>query len=300
MTLAPSGPRTHSLLAKDSPLTLPLLGAGSIFGMTSLAQRPSGKMLRSAVVKVPEITVYFWLIKVLSTTVGETFADWLTNNVGLGEQGTFALMAVVLIAALVWQFLLNRYLAPVYWLTVVLISITGTLLTDNMVDNWGVSLVTSTIVFSVALAATFAIWYRLEGTLSIHTVDNFRREVLYWTTILFTFALGTAAGDLFAEKIALGYFSTLMIFVGLVVVIGGAYRFHLLGSIAAFWATYVVTRPLGASLGDYLSQPKDASGLGLGTTTTSLIFLTAILALVSFLAITKIDKPRLDEATPAA
>lgn len=282
------------------PLTLALLGAGSVFAMSSLTERPPGSMLRSAVVKVPEITVYFWLIKVLSTTVGETFADWLTNNVGLGEQGTFALMAVVLIAALVWQFLLNRYLAPVYWLTVVLISITGTLLTDNMVDNWGVSLVTSTIVFSVALAATFAIWYRLEGTLSIHTVDNFRREVLYWTTILFTFALGTAAGDLFAEKIALGYFATLMIFAGCILVIGAAYRLHLLGAIATFWATYVVTRPLGASLGDYLSQPRDASGLGLGTTTTSLIFLTAILVLVSFLAITKIDKPRLDERMPAA
>jgi len=268
--------------------------------MPSDPSRPPRALLRSAAVKVPEITLYFWLIKVLSTTVGETFADWLTNNVGLGEQGTFVLMVVVLIAALVWQFLLNRYLAPVYWLTVVLISITGTLLTDNMVDNWGVSLVTSSIVFSVALAATFIVWYRLEGTLSIHTVDNFRREVLYWTTILFTFALGTAAGDLFAERFALGYFSTLLIFVGLVVVIGGAYRFHLLSSIAAFWAAYVVTRPLGASLGDYLSQPKDASGLGLGTTATSLIFLTAILALVTFLAITKIDKPRLDGAMPTA
>jgi len=268
--------------------------------MSTTQNRHAAPFVRSALVKVPEITIYFWLIKVLSTTVGETFADWLTNNVGLGEQGTFALMAVVLIAALVWQFLLNRYLAPVYWLTVVLISITGTLLTDNMVDNWGVSLVTSTIVFSVALAATFAIWYRLEGTLSIHTVDNFRREVLYWTTILFTFALGTAAGDLFAEKIALGYFATLMIFAGCILVIGAAYRLHLLGAIATFWATYVVTRPLGASLGDYLSQPRDASGLGLGTTTTSLIFLTAILVLVSFLAITKVDKPRLDERMPTA
>jgi uncharacterized membrane-anchored protein len=252
--------------------------------------------VRSALVKVPEITLYFWLIKVLSTTVGETFADWLTNNVGLGEQGTFWVMAGVLVLALIGQFRLNRYLAPVYWINVVLISITGTLLTDNMVDNWGVSLITSTVVFSIALTATFVAWYRVEGTLSIHTVDNFRREAFYWTTILFTFALGTAAGDLFAEKVNLGYFSTLMVFVGSLVVIGGLYRAKVIGAIGAFWASYVVTRPLGASLGDFLAQPKDASGIGLGTTVTSLIFLSAILVLVSFLVISKVDAPKNLEA----
>ena len=253
--------------------------------------------LRTEFVKVPEITVFFWLIKVLSTTVGETFADWLTNNVGLGEQWTFVVMGTVMIAALVWQFSLNRYLAPVYWLCVVLISIAGTLLTDNMVDNWGISLAVSTIVFSIALALTFIAWYRVEGSLSIHTVDNGRREAFYWTTILFTFALGTAAGDLFSEKFALGYFATLLIFVAMICVIGGAFRLRLVGGVAAFWAAYIVTRPLGASLGDFLSQPKDQSGLGLGTTTTSLIFLAAILALVTFLAITKIDKPALIDET---
>jgi uncharacterized membrane-anchored protein len=161
-----------------------------------------------------------------------------------------------------------------------------------MVDNWGVSLITSTVSFSVALAATFLWWYRVEKTLSIHTVDNFRREAFYWLTILFTFALGTAAGDLFAEKIALGYFTSLMIFAGLVAVVGVAYRLRVLNGVAAFWATYVLTRPLGASLGDFLSQPKNASGEGLGTTTTSLIFLAAILSFVTFLAVTKIDKPK--------
>jgi uncharacterized membrane-anchored protein len=230
---------------------------------------------------------------VLSTTVGETFADWLTNKVGLGEQGTFVLMTGLLMAALIWQFRLNRYLAPVYWLCVVLISVAGTLLTDNMVDNWGVSLVTSTVVFAVALTATFVTWYRVEKTLSIHTVDNFRRELFYWTAIFFTFALGTAAGDLFAEKFALGYFTSLLIFAGIILAVGIAYRLKVLGGVAAFWATYIVTRPLGASLGDFLSQPKDASGIGLGTTTTSLIFLSAIVVLVAFLAITKVDKPNL-------
>ena len=262
--------------------------------VTSQASTVKASALRSTLVKVPEITLYFWLIKVLSTTVGETFADWLTNNIGLGEQGTLGVMAGFLVIALIWQFRLNHYLAPVYWLCVVLISVTGTLVTDNMVDNWGISLVTLTIVFSIALALTFLFWYRAEGTLSIHTVDNFGREAFYWTTILFTFALGTAAGDLFAEKITLGYFTSLLIFAGVVALVGIAYRLHLLGGIAAFWITYIVTRPLGASLGDFLSQPKDASGIGLGTTTTSLIFLAAILALVTFLAVTKIDKPKSD------
>ena len=260
--------------------------------MKQVSSNLSESTLRSVLVKVPQITIYFWLIKVLATTVGETFADWLNKNIGLGSQGTLALVAGLLIVALIWQFRLSHYLPPVYWLCVVLISIVGTLITDNMIDKLGISLVTSTIVFGLALAVTLISWYRVEGTLSIHTVDNFRREAFYWTTILFTFALGTAAGDLFAEKIALGYFTSLLIFAGIIAVVGMAYRLHLLGSIAAFWITYIVTRPLGASLGDFLSQPKDASGIGLGTTTTSLIFLTAILALVTFLAVTKIDKPK--------
>ncbi len=145
---------------------------------------------------------------------------------------------------------------------------------------------------------TLVAWFKVEGTLSIHTVDNLRREAFYWTTILFTFALGTAAGDLFSEKFSLGYFATLAMFAGIVALIGGAYRIHALGSVSAFWAAYVVTRPLGASLGDYLSQPKDQSGLGLGTTTTSLIFLAAILGLVSFLAVTKVDKPKASTTSP--
>ena len=258
----------------------------------------SASSLRSHFIKVPEITVYFWVIKVLSTTVGETFADWLTNNVGLGQQGTFALMAILLIAALVWQFRLQSYLAPAYWLCVVLISVIGTLVTDNMVDNLGISLITSTVVFSIALAITFIAWQRTEKSLSIHTVDNFQREAFYWTTILFTFALGTAAGDLFAEKIALGYFTSLGIFAGIIVLVGLAFRVKLIGGIGAFWITYIVTRPLGASLGDFLSQPKSTSGIGLGTTVTSFIFLGAILFLVTFLAITKIDRPRPAASSP--
>jgi uncharacterized membrane-anchored protein len=266
--------------------------------MTNTHQRHAAPIVRSALVKVPEVTVYFWLIKVLSTTVGETFADWLWNHVGLGEQNTFFVMLIPFVVALVAQFVVKRYVAPLYWITVVLISVVGTLLTDNMVDNWGISQLSSMIAFSLALAASFVMWRRVEGTLSIHTVDNFRREAFYWTTILFTFALGTAAGDFISEKLALGYFSTLMVFVAAVAVVGLAYRAKLIGGIAAFWASYIITRPLGASLGDFLSQPKTASGCGLGTTVTSLIFLSAIVAFVIFLVVTKIDQPK--AVTPSA
>ena len=260
--------------------------------MPESRQLPRPANWRSHLVKVPEITAYFWIIKVLSTTVGETFADFLSTNIGLGEQGTLFFMAALLVGALILQFRLTRYFAPAYWLCVVLISVTGTLVTDNMVDNWHITLVTSTVVFSLMLAATFVLWWKVEGTLSIHTVDNFRRESFYWLTILFTFALGTAAGDLFAERISLGYFTAGAVFVVVIVLVSAMWRLKLIGAVAAFWATYVVTRPLGASVGDYLSQPRHASGIGLGTTVTSLIFLALILGFVCFLAVTKRDAPR--------
>ena len=169
--------------------------------------------------KVPEVTLYFWLIKVLCTTVGETFADFLSGNIGLGETGTALVMTVVLIAALVWQFRKDRYVPSVYWLSVMLISVVGTLLTDNLVDKLHVSLVTSTIGFSILLAAAFAVWYGYERTLSIHTIFTTRREGFYWLAILFTFALGTAGGDLMSEKLALGYWVAAAIFAGAIALV---------------------------------------------------------------------------------
>ena len=150
--------------------------------------------------KVPEVTLYFWVIKVLCTTVGETAADFLNDNLGLGLTTTTFVMSAVLAVALVFQFRLRRYVPGVYWLAVVLISIVGTLITDNLTDNFGISLVTTTIVFSAVLAATFAVWWASERTLSIHTIVTTRREAFYWLAVLFTFALGTAAGDLVAER----------------------------------------------------------------------------------------------------
>ena len=178
----------------------------------------------------------------------------------------------------------------VYWLAVVLISIVGTLITDNLTDNFGVSLVITTIVFSIALAVTFLVWYAYERTLSIHTIFTTRREGFYWLAVLFTFALGTAAGDLTAERLGIGYWQSALIFGAMIAAVYVAHVRFALNPILAFWIAYVLTRPLGASIGDYLSQPKDEGGLGLGTTVTSVVFLLTILGIVAFLTVTRRDR----------
>src|SRR5436853_7681803 len=166
--------------------------------------------------KVPEVTLYFWVIKILCTTVGETFADFLNDKLGFGLTGTSVFMSAVLAVALVFQFRARRYVPGIYWLAVVLISVVGTLITDNLTDNFGVPLTTTTIVFGIALAGTFAVWYASERTLSIHTIYTTRREGFYWLAILFTFALGTAAGDLTAERLNVGYWRSALLFAGLI------------------------------------------------------------------------------------
>src|SRR3954447_10187166 len=168
--------------------------------------------------KVPEVTLYFWLIKILCTTVGETAADYLNDNLGLGLTNTTYIVSALLIAALVFQFRATRYVPGIYWLAVVLISVVGTLITDNLVDNYGVALQTTTIAFTIALAATFAAWYASERTLSIHTIYTRRRESFYWLAVLFTFALGTAAGDLVAERLNVGYLNSVFLFGGMIAV----------------------------------------------------------------------------------
>jgi uncharacterized membrane-anchored protein len=239
--------------------------------------------------KVPEVTIYFWLIKVLSTTVGETAADFLDTNLNLGLTSTSLIMTALLVAAMIAQVRLDRYVAWAYWVTVVLVSIVGTLITDNLSDGYNVPLEVTTPLFAVLLALTFIAWFAAERTLSIHSIFTRRREGFYWTTILFTFALGTAAGDLLSEKLNLGYWVALGLF-GAAIAVVIAVRFALRAdAIASFWVAYVLTRPLGASLGDLLSQPKDAGGLGLGTTATSFLFLAAILALVTYLTVSKRD-----------
>jgi len=239
--------------------------------------------------KVPEITLYFWIIKVLCTTVGETAADYLNTNLGLGLSGTSYVMSAVLIGALIFQFASDRYRPGIYWLSVVLISVVGTLISDNLVDNYGVPLQTTTIIFGAALAVAFALWYASERTLSIHTIYTTRREAFYWAAVLFTFALGTSAGDYLSEQLALGYLNAILLFAGAIAIVALLHFRFRMNAIFSFWIAYILTRPLGASIGDYMSQPKADGGLGLGTTVTSFIFLGTILALVVYLAVTKVD-----------
>jgi uncharacterized membrane-anchored protein len=236
--------------------------------------------------RVPRVDVAFWLIKLLAVTVGETAADYLAVNLGYGLSATTWFMSVVLVIALVLQFAQKKYVPWAYWLAVVLISIVGTLITDNMVDNLGIKLQTSTIFFSVVLAATFAIWYAIERTLSIHTIYTTRREIFYWLAILFTFSLGTAAGDLVSEYFGLGYLITGIIFAAIVAAIAIAYFVFKIDGILAFWLAYILTRPVGASLGDLLSQPPEYGGLGLGTVVTSWIFLGTIAIITLYMTLT--------------
>ncbi len=250
--------------------------------------------------KVPEVTVFFWVIKVLSTTVGETAAANLNEKLSLGLSGTTYVMTALLIISLAFQFKTRKYIPSVYWLAVVLISIVGTLITDTLVDTYGVALETTTIAFSIALAVTFAVWYASERTLSIHTIVTSRRESFYWLAVLFTFALGTAAGDLAAERLAFGYWVSAVMFAGMIAVVAASHyglklrlahdhRRLTSNAVFAFWIAYILTRPLGASIGDYLSQSHKHGGLALGTTRTSQIFLAAILALVVYLTVSKRD-----------
>jgi uncharacterized membrane-anchored protein len=241
--------------------------------------------------RVPEVTLAFWVIKILSTTTGETAADFLNDDLGLGLTVTTLLTGIVLIVALIAQFATKRYTSGVYWTAVVLFSIVGTLLTDNLTDNFGVPLWVSTVVFSVLLAATFTIWFLRERTLSIHTIFTRRREAFYWIAILLTFALGTAAGDLITEGFGLGYLIGVILFASLIGVIAIA-RFAFRANVVfCFWAAYVLTRPLGASIGDLLSQPRADGGLELGTTITSIVFLVVIVAAAVYLGI-KVSRQR--------
>jgi uncharacterized membrane-anchored protein len=251
--------------------------------------------------KVPEVTLFFWVIKIMCTTVGETAADYLNVNLGLGLSNTTYVGAALLAVLLFVQFRLNRYVPIAYWAVVVVISVFGTLITDNMTDHYDVPLVTSTILFSVVLAAVFAVWYAFERTLSIHTIFTTRREAFYWLAILFTFALGTAAGDLTAEKLNLGYAVSIAIFGGLIALVTVAHYGFGLNSVLSFWLAYILTRPLGASIGDEMSQNSHKyGGLGLGTTGTSYIFLGCILALVTYLTITRRDATEHREPLPDA
>jgi uncharacterized membrane-anchored protein len=253
--------------------------------------QPGTSFGRTMLNKVPEITLWFWIIKIMCTTVGETAADYLNVNLGFGLVNTTYVTGALLAVLLLIQFRLRRYLPAVYWSVVVVVSVFGTLITDNLSDLHNVPLTTSTAVFAVILAVIFATWYATERTLSIHSIVTTRREAFYWLAILFTFALGTAAGDLVAEKFDVGYALSIGLWGGIIALITFAWFALKANPILTFWLAYILTRPLGASIGDEMSQSSHKyGGLGLGTTDTSYIFLGSILALVVFLTITKRDQ----------
>jgi len=246
--------------------------------------------IRTLFNKVPEVTIYFWIIKVMATTVGETAADLLSVRLNLGLTVTSYVMSAVFILALIFQMRAKRYVPGLYWITVVLISVVGTLISDNLVDGMGISLTTTSIAFGIILAAVFALWYLSERTLSIHTIFTTRRELFYWAAILFTFAMGTSVGDLLAERLDLGYGQAAVVFAATIGVVALLHYVAKMDAILSFWIAYILTRPLGASMGDFVAKPVIAGGLGWGTVTTSIVLLAVILLLVIYLTISKSDR----------
>jgi uncharacterized membrane-anchored protein len=276
--------------------------SGAMNSLSTSAPLDAKAIGRQMLNKVPEVTIFFWIIKILSTTVGETASDYLNETLGFGLHNTFFVMGALLVVAFVIQFRADRYVPWKYWVTVVLISIVGTLITDNLTDGWNVPLNISTAVFAVLLAITFAAWYRSERTLSIHSIYTRRREAYYWLTILFTFALGTAAGDNLQEQTGWSLGALALFWAAIIAVITALHyifkarmepehRHRASTAVLAFWMAYIMTRPLGASMGDLLTTPKDESpaGLGFSTNGVSLVFAVIIIGLVTYLTISKRD-----------
>lgn len=252
-------------------------------------ESPPRLVARQLLSKVPEVTLYFWIIKVLSTTVGETFADFVNTRLGAGLYATTAIFAVLLAAVFAVQFRLREYVPAVYWTVVVLVSIVGTLFTDSLTDATGVPLIASTLLFSALLAAVFGVWYAREHTLSIHSIVTRPREAFYWLAVLVTFALGTAAGDWTLQVTGFGPGVAALIPLGLIAAIAAAWRLGA-SSVLCFWLAFILTRPLGANLGDYLGLDHGQGGLGLGKGMISLVFLVAIAGLVAYLSFAHTDR----------
>jgi uncharacterized membrane-anchored protein len=244
--------------------------------MNMLTTPPASSWLN----KVPEVTLAFWIIKIMSTTVGETGADFLAVNAGFGQGITGAVMGALLAVVLFIQLRAKRYTPWIYWLTVVLVSVVGTLITDLLTDGLGVSLYVSTSAFAVVLAGIFGVWFWVERSLSIHQIFTRRRELFYWSAILCTFALGTAAGDLATEALGLGFAWGAVAFGTLIAITYAAWRIGG-NAVLTFWIGYILTRPFGAALGDLLTQARTYGGLGMGAMWTSALFLTVIVMLVA-------------------
>lgn len=245
------------------------------------------RVMKKLLLRVPEVTFIFWVIKVLSTTVGETGADFLAFDLGYGMPKVALLMSALMALLLFFQFSkIKRYLPVNYWSIVILMSIVGTLITDLLVDDFGVSLVTLSVFFTITMIAGFVIWYANEKSLSIHSIDTAKREVYYWIIILLAFALGTGVGDLISENLSMGYGVALLLFAGAIAVTAFGYYVLKINSVLTFWLGFILTRPLGASLGDFLTKSTTDGGLGVGMVTVNAAFFFVIVGLVAYLGIT--------------
>jgi uncharacterized membrane-anchored protein len=237
--------------------------------------------------KVPEVTVYFWIVKILTTAMGEATSDYMVHRidpvvaVGLG--------AVALIVAMSLQLAVDRYKAPVYWLAVVMVAIFGTMCADVLHIRFHVPYAVTSIGFAVALAVVFYTWYHTEKTLSIHSIFTRRRELFYWATVMTTFALGTAVGDLTAYTLKLGFFWSGVLFAVAIAVPALAYRFARLNEVAAFWFAYILTRPVGASFADWMGVPPQLGGLNMGRGVVSLGLTVLIVGFVAYLTVSRLD-----------
>jgi len=246
--------------------------------------------------KVPEVILLFWVVKILTTAGGEATSDYLKTYGNFGGGG---LEVLVIVVGLVLQFGTRRYRAFAYWSLAFAIAITGTGVSDFLHLDVHIPYAGTTLLWAVVLAAIFWVWQRSEGTLSIHSITTQRREAYYWATVFATFALGTALGDFTATSLNLGYLDSGILFTIVILIPALAHwRFGLYG-IAAFWMSYIVTRPLGASFADYISKPKNLSGINFGDGPTAIVFAVAVLVLVSYLALARPDIQKPIEASPA-
>ncbi len=237
---------------------------------------------RRILTKVPEVTAIFWLTKVLTTGVGESTSDYLVKQIG--PAGAVFLAGLALAGAMAWQFKAPRYMPGVYWLAVTMVAVFGTLAADALHKGLGVPYYASTVFYALVLAGVFIVWHRTEGTLSIHSIYTRRRETFYWAAVLATFALGTAAGDMTARTFGWGYGTSAVVFAFLIAIPAIAYWTTDLSPVLLFWSAYVLTRPLGASIADWLGKSKDLGGLGIGDGTVSAIGVVLIAMLVGYLA----------------
>jgi uncharacterized membrane-anchored protein len=251
------------------------------------AVRTRSWLTTKGALRVPEITVVFWVLKGLSTAIGESASDFLVH--AMPPELAVLLGLAGFTGALVLQFAMARYVAWTYWLAVVMVGIFGTMAADVLHVGLGVPYTASTVLYAVVLAAVFVAWHRTEGTLSIHSIDTPRREAFYWLAVGATFAMGTALGDFTAYTLHLGYFASAGLFAAIILVPAAGYRWLRWNAVFCFWFAYVITRPLGASIADGLAKPKAVSGLGLGNGPVLLVLGVLIVALVAYLGVTKVD-----------